>query len=161
MPDGLTHLLAGYVGSQRWLKGGRLTLFLIGCLLPDILARGGRLFFMGHLQIDFIELYIVTLHTPFTCLFLCLAIVQLFNSRFQREAFMLLYSGSMVHFVLDSLQRTITGFGFTRELLDGYHWLYPFSWYDFQFGLFWPKDALFALILLLPLSLLFFLRKKR
>ena len=44
MPDGLTHFFTGYVGSQHWLKGGRLTLFLIGCLLPDIVARGSRLF---------------------------------------------------------------------------------------------------------------------
>ncbi|MDY6855179.1 MAG: hypothetical protein SWO11_10825 [Thermodesulfobacteriota bacterium] len=161
MPDGLTHLFAGYVGSQHWLKGGRLTLFLIGCLLPDIIARGSRLFFIWHAHIDFLDLYIVALHIPFTCLFICMAIVQLFNSHLQREAFLLLYAGCIVHFVLDFFQRTISGFGFTVELLNGYHWLYPFSWYDFQFGLFWPKDAIFALILLLPLSILIFLRKKR
>jgi hypothetical protein len=55
--------------------------------------------------------------------------------------------------VADLLQRTINGYGFTLERLDGYHWLYPFSWFDFQVGLYWTEEASYALIFLIPLSL--------
>jgi len=152
MPDGLTHLITGYIGCQHWLRGGRLTLFLLGCLLPDILLRGGRLLFVAHPQKDLLELYLTPLHTPIACLFVCLAIAQFFSSKINKEAFILLYVGCFVHFIMDLLQCTIGGCGFTVERLDGYHWLYPFSWLDFQFGLFWAEDAPYALLILIPIT---------
>jgi hypothetical protein len=91
------------------------------------------------------------LHTPITCLFVCLAIAQFFSSNIKKKALFLLYLGCVVHFVMDFLQCTIVGYGFTVERLDGYHWLYPFSWLDFQFGLFWAEDAPYALLILIPI----------
>lgn len=160
MPDGLTHVLAGYIGVQCWLKGGRLTLFLIGSLLPDMLLRGGRLFFVTHHYRDFLELYLTPLHTPITSLFLCLAIAQLFHSKIRKTTFTLLFAGCLAHFMLDLLQCTIFGFGFTVEPIDGYCWFYPISWFDFQFGLFWTENAPYALILLLPMSIFTYFRGK-
>lgn len=153
MPDGLTHVLLGYVGVRRWIKGRRLTIFLLGCLMPDILLRGGRLLFLGNIQRDFLELYLTPLHIPITLVFICLALAQLFHSQIRRTAFKLLFGGCLAHFVADLLQRTINGYGFTLERLDGYHWLYPFSWFDFQVGLYWTEEASYASIFLIPLSL--------
>ena len=162
MPDGLTHLAVGYIGVFRWLQGSRLVLFFLGSLLPDILLRGGRLLFTGHPQRDFLELYLVPFHTPVTGLLFCLALAQLFHPRIRKAAFTLLFGGCLAHFALDMLQRTINGNGFTVEVLDGYHWLYPFSWFDFQFGLFWAGDSPYALIILVPVSLwLWVIRKKQ
>jgi hypothetical protein len=129
-----------------------MSLFLLGSLLPDILLRGGRLFFLGSPHRDFVELYLAPLHTPFATALVCLAIAQFFHSEVRLKSFVLLYSGCLTHFILDLFQRTIVGFGFTAEPLDGYHWLYPFSWFDFQIGLFWAEDAPYALLLLVPLA---------
>jgi len=153
MPDGLTHILLAYVGARRWMKGGRLTLFLFGCLMPDILLKAGRLLFVGNIKRDFLELYLTPLHIPITSVFLCLALAQLFHSQIRRTAFTSLFGGCLAHFVADLLQRTISGYGFTVERLDGYHWLYPFSWFDFQVGFYWAEEASYALIFLIPLSL--------
>jgi hypothetical protein len=152
VPDGLIHISAGYIGVSHWLKSGRLTLFLMGSLIPDILLRGGRILFIGQPQQDFIELYLTPLHTPIASLFLCLAIAQLFHATNRKSALMLILGGCLAHYSLDLLQRTINGYGFTVELLDGYHWLYPISWYDFQFGLFWPEQEPYVILFLLPLA---------
>jgi len=161
MPDGLTHVLAGYIGVQRWIRAGQLALFLTGCLLPDIFYRGGRLFFFGHPERDFLELYLTPLHTPITCLFVCIALAQFFHAVIRKRAFMMLYAGGLAHFVPDLFQRTIMGFGLTAELIDGYHWLYPIGWHDFQFGLFWPEDASYALMALIPAALCIYLYGSR
>lgn len=153
MPDGLTHIVAGYIGAERWFKGYRMTLFLAGSLLPDIFLRGGRLFFVGQLDRDFQELYLVPLHTPFTCMLLCGVIALCFDAQIRKSAFAFLFSGCLAHFLLDLMQRTIQGFGMTLESLDGYRWLYPMSWFDFQIGLFWAEDAPYALIVLCPIGL--------
>jgi hypothetical protein len=152
MPDGLTHMLAGYVGVRLWLQEGRLALFLAGSLLPDILLRGGRLLFVGYAQHDFLELYMKPLHTPFTILFFCLALSQFFYSEIRKEAFLLLYAGCLGHFFLDFLQRTIEGFCLHVGSIGGYHWFFPFSWFDVQFGLFWAEDAPYALTILIPMA---------
>ncbi len=152
MPDGLTHILASYIGGQHWLKNGRLTVFLIGSLMPDILLRGGRLLFEHSSQKDFLELYLMPLHTPFTCLVVCIALAQLFKPGIRKSACMMLYAGCLTHFILDIFQRTINGVGLTLEPLDSYHWLYPFSWYDFQIGFFWAENTSYALTFLIPLT---------
>lgn len=162
MPDGLTHVIAGYIGISRWVKAGRLTFFLAGSVMPDIFVRGGRLLFFFHPDRDFFELYLVPLHTPFTSLFICLALAQLFHSETKKTAFLYLYLGCMAHFILDFFQRTISGFGLTKEVLEAYHWLYPFGFFDFQFGLVWPEHTPYALFILMPLaSCIFYKRKKR
>lgn len=152
MPDGLTHVMAGYIGVHKWITKGRLTLFLVGSLLPDILLRGGRLLFVGHARHDFLELYLTPLHTPFTALFICLALAQFFYSKIRKAAFVFLYAGCLGHFLLDFLQRTIEGVGLHAGTIGGYHWFFPLSWLDFQFGLFWAEDAPYALIVLIPIT---------
>jgi hypothetical protein len=99
------------------------------------------------------ELYLTPLHTPIGTIFVCLALVQLFHRAFRMDAFKWLYGGCLGHFALDLLQATINGYGPTLEPLDGYHWLYPLSWFDFQIGVFWTEDTPWSLILLVPLSI--------
>lgn len=160
MPDGLTHVVAGYIGGERWLRGGRMALFLLGCLLPDLLLRGGSLFFRGSVQRDFLELYLTPLHTPLTVLVLCGALAQLFKVGERKPAFYALYAGCLLHFALDFFQRTISGAGPTREVYEGYHWLYPLSWWDGQVGLYWPEQTPYALLILLPWAGLAWLKKR-
>ena len=161
MPDGLTHVLTSYIGGRRWLKGANLALFLFGSLLPDIFLRGGRLLFVGLQEKDFLELYLVPLHTPVTCLFMCFALVQFLHRKMRSVGFSLLYGGCLAHFSLDFLQCTICGYGFTFESIDGYHWLFPFSWLDFQFGLFWIEQVPYGLVILTPISLFIFINGLR
>lgn len=161
MPDGLTHIAVGYIGALRWLKGGPLALFLLGSIIPDILLRGGRLLFLFHPQRDFIELYLTPLHTPIGCVFICLALAQVFHCRIRRAVFMILFSGCLAHLLLDMLQLTIKGFGPTVQIIDGYHWLYPISWFDFQVGIFWAGQAPYALLFLVPISVGFFVKGRR
>ena len=160
MPDGLIHITATYLGVCRYLTKGQLAIFFIGSLLPDILLRGGRLLFVGHPQHDFLELYLTPLHTPFSSIFVCLALAQFFHSQIRKMAFVLLYTGCLGHFVLDFLQRTIEGPGLSTRTIGGYHWLFPFSWLDAQFGLFWAENATYALIVLLPAVIWLSLREK-
>jgi hypothetical protein len=129
-----------------------MTVFMIGSMLPDVLLRGGRLFFQGNPRQDFLELYIAPLHTPFACALICLGLAQLFDHKVRRTLFAFLYLGCVSHFILDLLQRTIVDTGLTVELIDGYRWLYPFSWFDFQIGLFWAEDSPYALFLLIPFT---------
>lgn len=161
MPDGLTHLVAGCIGTERWFKGYRMTLFLTGSLLPDIFLRGGRLFFVGQLDRDFKELYLVPLHTPLTCMILCGVMALCFDAQIRKSAFTLLFSGCLAHFLLDLMQKTIQGFGMTLEPLDGYRWLYPISWFDFQIGVFWAEDTPYALIVLCPIGICLWLINRR
>jgi hypothetical protein len=126
-----------------------------------ILFRGGRLLFLGHARHDFLELYLTPLHTPFTALLVCLALAQFFCSQIRKTAFMLLYSGCLSHFLLDFLQRTIEGAGLHSGTIGGYHWLFPLSWLDYQFGLFRAEQAPYALLFLIPISVGFFVKAQR
>lgn len=156
MPDGLTHIAGGYIFGKSWLKHGQLSLFLLGCLIPDILLRGGRLLFAWSPEKDFLELYLAPLHTPVTGIFVCLALAQIFHAEIRKRAFLLLYAGCFCHFILDLFQRTINGFGFSVEPLDGYHWLFPLTWFDFQLGIFWPEDSSYGLLFLIPAAMFLF-----
>jgi hypothetical protein len=160
MPDGLTHIISGYVCSERWLKEGRLALFLLGGLIPDLLLRGGRLLFICSTNKDFFELYLTPLHTPITSLFICLAIAQFFHPKIQKQVFALVFSGCVLHFIMDLFQLTINGYGFSIEPLDGYNWFFPLTWFDFQLGFFWPEETPYSLIILFPAAFFLFLYRK-
>lgn len=161
MPDGLTHIVAGFIGGWRWFRGYRMTLFLAGSLLPDLFLRGGRIFLVGQLERDFLELYLVPLHTPITCALLCGAVAFVFDPRIRKTAFVTLLSGCFGHFILDFLQRGIEGYGPRLIHVDGYRWLYPFTWYDAQFGLFWAEDSPYALIILVPAILFVWIKQRK
>lgn len=160
MPDGLTHIAAAYLGVHRFLTKESLILFLVGTLLPDICLRAGRLMFMGHPEHDFLELYLTPLHTPFTSFFVCLALAQFFHAQIRKRALLFLYLGGLWHFFLDFLQRTIEGPGLSTKTIGGYHWLFPFSWLDAQFGIFWAESTPYALIVLLPAMIWISLQQK-
>lgn len=161
MPDGLTHVLAGYSGLGKWLSTGRMALFLTGSITPDVFLRGGSLLFSIHPESDFLSLYLMPLHTPLVSFLYCIALAQTFKNRLRKTAFLWLYAGCMLHFALDFLQRTIEGTGFTVLKVGAYHWLFPVSWIDFQFGLFWAEDMPYGLIFLIPASIWVFTRRAK
>lgn len=153
MPDGLTHALAAYLAVGRYAKGAKLALFLVGTLLPDILLRGGRLFLTAAPNRDQAELFLVPFHSPIPVAILYLGLAQLFRHGLRQTVFLWLYLGCLLHFLLDMMQRTINGAGFTFEAIDGYQWLYPISWFDFQVGLLWPEDFPWVLVIIIPLAI--------
>jgi len=71
-----------------------------------------------------------------------------------------LLTGSMSHFLLDFFQKTIEGPGLQQIHYGGYQWLFPLIDLDYQFGLFWPEEWFFALVILIPISLLIWLKKR-
>lgn len=161
MPDGLTHILAGYIALNR-LNRTRLTLFLAGSLIPDLFLRGSRVFYTTHPNRDWFELSLAPFHTPLGGLFVCLAISQFFHHTIRKSAFLWLCYGCIGHFALDFLQRGIEGVGLKRVVVGGYHWLFPVSWYDFQLGLIWPEQTPYLLFLLVPLAgWIWYLKTKR
>jgi hypothetical protein len=94
--------------------------------------------------------------------FVCLAICQLFHTKIRKTAFLLLYAGCFSHFILDFFQRTIGGPGLSVRAIGGYHWFYPFSWFDVQFGIFWAENTPYALLVLMPMVIgIWWCRKKR
>jgi hypothetical protein len=129
--------------------------------MPDLFIRGGRLLFVWNPHRDWVELYLTPLHTPLAVLFLCVAFSQFFQAGIRKTVMVYLYAGCLCHFFLDFLQRSIEGGGLTEVRIGGYHWFFPFSWYDAQLGLFWPEDAPYALIILVPLSLWLWIRRTR
>ncbi|GEM_PF-1814188 len=161
MPDGLTHVVAGYVFGWKWLRRKEISLYLLGCLIPDILLRGGRLLFIWSLEKDFLELYLVPLHTPIIGIFVCVAITQFFYSQIRKKVFLLLYSGCFCHYLLDLFQRTIDGYSYSVVSLDGYQWFFPFTRFDFQVGIFWPENSWYGLIILIPTTIFISLFYKR
>ncbi|MBF0227171.1 MAG: hypothetical protein HQK76_17130 [Desulfobacterales bacterium] len=156
MPDGLTHILVDYIILHKRIKGVRLALIFAGCLIPDILLRGGRLFLIGSPNSDFNELFLTPLHTPIICLLICISISQLFHDNIRKISFLYIYLGCLTHFMLDFFQRTIEVSGFRIPRYGCYNWFFPFT-FDIQCGIFWPENTPFGLIIIVPIALIIYI----
>jgi hypothetical protein len=124
MPDWITHLGGGYL-LYRPISRKDIRLFLLGAILPDFFSRGTsiledvfHLVWPRYYQLE-------AFHTPLM-LFLVAVFVALFNTNFLR-CLGLVFSGSLLHLVLDMNDTKLAGFG---QLL-----LYPFSYKTYQLNL--------------------------
>jgi hypothetical protein len=131
MPDLGTHVMMGY-----WLRrfvflksNGYLSIFLLGCILPDMIFKTGEVL-LPHDIYWLLKSY----HSPFSLLFQCIGISLLFSGKIRLAVFNSLIAGVVSHLFLDSLQSHLTN--------GVYFWLFPFSNWTWEFGLFpvhiWP-----------------------
>jgi len=131
MPDPGTHVLAAYWLRRFILKPKLIDMpvFLLGSIWPDIVSRGGMILFSNHYYWFF-----NMLHTPLSLLLQCIIVALLFKRALQSSVFVSMLCGISIHLMLDSLQ---------SHLAEGaYFWLYPFSTWTTEIGLFpvhvWP-----------------------
>jgi hypothetical protein len=108
-------------------------------MLPDLVTRP----FM--IAIPTFRHYFHALHTPVALALIIIMLSFLFDEINQRKVILLLSLGTLTHLVLDSFQASVGD--------RGYSWLFPFSYSDFNFGLFWPEDS----ISILPFVVIIFL----
>lgn len=144
MPDIATHVLAAYL-VKKVAGIGPLPLFLLGAILPDILSRPLYIMFPG------LFWAVRPFHSIIVIALLCLFLSHLFHQDRRKQAFKVLLAGALFHLFLDFLQKT---------LYSNYLWLFPFSTYSPNLGLFWPEESLLALPFLGLISLLVYLRTR-
>jgi hypothetical protein len=126
MPDLVTHYAVAHLIGRRWRRPA-ISLCLFGALLPDLLTRPFYILWPKTYWL------VMPLHTP-VGIFIASSLVALFFRLEDRRAvFIALMIGALLHFALDALQ---------RHLVVGYFWLWPFSWWTTERGLFWSEESL-------------------
>jgi hypothetical protein len=128
---------------------GRIV-FYIGTLLPDLLSRPWYILFPP------LKDWVIAMHTPMGALLTFGILASFFEPHFRRSAFLNLCGGGALHFFLDAFQKQILGNNF---------WLFPFSWKDFGFDVFWAGDVIpfvpLWIFLFIAIEILFYLIRGR
>ncbi len=133
MPDLITHVAASHL-IRRGVEFSRrrpiplhfCTLFYLGTILPDILTRPFYILFPATHD------WTIAFHTPVGMLFTT-GFLAMFFGRDRRNIFIALFTGAMGHFIVDTLQKKVTGNDF---------WLFPFSWKSVGWGVVWADDLI-------------------
>jgi hypothetical protein len=143
MPDLLTHIVVAE-GCRRGTKSGSLSAwFVVGTVLPDVLTRPFTILFPGLYWV------VMPLHTPIGLFIVCALISKFLPRQRQVEVFYNLIGGAGLHLFLDFFQ---------KHLGSGYHWLFPFSWASYEYGLFWPEESIYLMPLWLVIGGFFVIR---
>lgn len=143
MPDLFTHCSAGFLlGRHQKLGEPPLTLFVLGCAIPDILSRMPIIACHLFLGID-AYWFFSPLHSPLGFGLFCYWLTFWFAPESRREAFWLLLAGACFHQALDICQ---------NQTLGGYLLLFPFSMTLFHLDWFDASDSLYLFPVLLPLT---------
>lgn len=130
----------------------RLSLwFVAGTVLPDAASRLPAQ--VLHLLADVTAVVVPdpvylgfdVLHTPFPYLLLCWALALLAPRPSRLPLLLCLLGGGLLHIAVDVLQRHVG---------SAYRLGYPFTAASWEAGLFWTEDSLYAIPVLVPLSLL-------
>ncbi len=141
MPDLITHFAGAYLVNRGWKIGRGAVIFYLGAMLPDLITRPFHIIWPSLLPAT------LGLHSPAGAFLACYLISLLFRSDQRSPVFWLLLSGSLLHFLMDTAQKHLTG---------GYLWLFPFSSRRITVGFIWPEDSIrFLPITLLILALVF------
>jgi len=141
---GLTFVLFKVIPIR--LKDFRLV--LIGSVLPDVAALA-YVFVLDVLRLptmyqEFVVWYFQPWHTPFMAFFYSWALALLFGGN-KIKNFLLIYSATLVHFLLDATQIHV-----------GYWQLlgYPFSFANLNFNLFYVSSPIYLVLTFLSFGLL-------
>jgi hypothetical protein len=146
MPDLATHVILA-AGVSLGVRNKRATAPLVlGAVLPDALSRIPSILFSDVLW------YAEALHTPFVLLLCCYLISHFFTQQHRAGIFGWMCLGVVLHLVPDALQRHVS---------HGYFWLFPFSFFDYTWGLYWSEESLVVLPGLLIAAALIFAAVKR
>ncbi len=135
MPDVMVHTAAAFLARRRAWDTSLIILFLFGAMLPDLVSRPFYYFFPE------IEMFFIAMHTPLVVILFCILLSQFFQDGFRTKVFLILFTGSLTHQLLDLFQ-----IGYS---LNGYMWLFPFDDKNYYIGLYWPEDPLYAIPFLL------------
>lgn len=147
MPDLLTHTLSAALVHKPFQKrtGVHFLLFFVaGNMLPDIVSRVPMILMPE--WTPFFEPY----HTILGSTLWILVFIQFFREKISGQMFLPLFSGTLLHFFLDSFQKNIFGVG--------YRLFYPLE-AEFGFGIIWPEDSVYFLPVLVLLVFLFYRKK--
>lgn len=132
MPDLITHVALSHLVRRPFDLTQKADttapfrfLFYLGTILPDILTRPWYILFpVSH---D----WTVFFHTPAGMLVTTGLLALFFESALRKKAFISISAGAGIHFLLDALQKKITGNDF---------WLFPFSWKSIGWGIAWADE---------------------
>lgn len=130
MPDLVTHTAFAYLARNRKWNVHSLLLLIFGAMLPDLLTRPFMAFFPDYTY------FFHTFHTPFCLLLIIFMLSVCFEPGEQLKAFAMISLGTLSHLLLDFFQFSV------HE--RSYCWLFPFSYSDYQLGLFLTEDSLFV-----------------
>ncbi|OGL47606.1 MAG: hypothetical protein A2161_15470 [Candidatus Schekmanbacteria bacterium RBG_13_48_7] len=148
MPDLATHSLLATILQRVTREKISLILILVGTILPDILSRA-PIILSSHL-----EWMAVPFHSPIPLFVLAYLVSMLFQEQSRKQVFISLLTGMYFHLFLDMLQWHVAD--------HNYFWLYPFSQFQFELGLF-DSNTVFTFLPFLIILVLGFelLRKHR
>jgi len=141
MPDWITHITFNtYIFLPVRKRQSDFGLFLLGAILPDLT----KIFWVQALDFanlkfkikEFLIWYFEPFHTPFMAIFVSLVFAILISGSIKRN-FIIIYSGSIIHFLLDALQKH---FSFYQLLF------YPFSFKNYNFQLFHTSEKIWFFI---------------
>ncbi len=139
MPDLLTHCIAGYCVARPRIAHPLAYLFIVGNVLPDLFTRPFSIMWPAS------HCWVMPLHTPIGVFLLCGVLAQFFKTGERVPVFCSMFTGALLHLLLDFSQKHVAG---------GYFLFFPLSWTTYEGGLWWPEDSLSILPLLLALLLL-------
>jgi hypothetical protein len=133
MPDLVTHIAVAHLLKRPFEirnpskdHAPLRTIFYLGVMLPDLMSRPWYILFPP------VKDWVLAFHTPLGMLLTCALLAMFFEKPIRKKVFYFLIFGTMLHFAMDCLQKQVTGNNF---------WLFPFSYRNFGFGLFWAGDA--------------------
>lgn len=146
MPELVTHIIVAFLIWAIFLKKEKLSIILVGAILPDIYYKLGYIlrYFVG----ENIVLGLSVSHTFVGGLLVCLIIGPLFKGDYKKIV-SLLYIGTVSHILLDITQ--IPGV---------YMLLWPFSFEFWGLNWIWP-ETLFPLVISSVLIGVYFIFKLR
>ncbi len=143
MPNTLAHLGIAGVTTRSIIKSADLKWIYLGAIIPDlpwIFQRLGKVIIPDVSFYD-LRLYVIIQSTYLFCLIAGLAI-SFFSKEYLRT-FLILASGSLIHLLLDSLQ---------KKWANGVHLFAPVNWDLFNLNLFWPESIPTYLITIFGLA---------
>jgi hypothetical protein len=147
MPNTLAHIGVQGALTRVAHPGVDLKWVLLGLTIPDlpwILQRLLEPLVVGDPLYD-VRLYVVAQRSLFVCAVLCGALALV--ARTPRITFVVLFANSLLHLLLDALQ---------KKFANGVHLLAPLSWKLTNFGLFWPENPVTVLLTLLGPAVLLY-----
>ncbi|MFX0201795.1 MAG: hypothetical protein ACFFCW_37270 [Candidatus Hodarchaeota archaeon] len=152
MPNTLAHFgIQGLITAAVIRKSDFKWIFL-GCVLPDIPWIIRRVVTILNIDVSPYDLmlYAAVQSSLFGSLMLCGALATF--SRRHGKIFAILALNSLLHLLLDSLQ---------KKWANGVHLFAPFSWQHMNFGLFWPESLITILLTIAGLGFFSYAWRKR